>query len=271
MRCHNRSSAGACSTVERNRFARYRRPRRGAAPCVRPHASCVPAVPPSATRVDRRVQPLPRLKPPMLHNLTKALSFNISTCATRSPRSAQRYIEYIDESTTRAPDPDLTDVAEISAPTPNVRARLRSAGARSPSSSPSAVIDRKDAQEVLSAAMREHTGETTCWPPRQEHITCTPLRTAPAERHRDLRADIDVAPAAYLAAEGVELPDRELRVRHRGDDYRVRGFTRDVKAASTTSTTAINSIQASWPSHQDQVRDVRRERLQENIFTPRCT
>ncbi len=201
------------------------------------------ASPPLQPRENHAVvKPLPRLKLQGFNNLTKALSFNIyDICYAVSEDQRRRYIEYIDE----AYNADrltqiLSDVAEIiGANILNIARQDYDPQGASVTIliSEQPVIDRADARGVIPDAVVAHMDKS--------HITVhTYPETHPQHGIATFRADIDVATC------GVISPLRALNYlidSFESDivtmDYRVRGFTRDVKGRKHYIDHRINSIQ----------------------------
>ena len=189
------------------------------------------------------VKPLPRLRLQGFNNLTKALSFNIyDVCYAVSEDERQRYIEYIDE----AYNADrltqiLTDVAQIiGANILNVARQDYDPQGASVTIliSEEPVIDKKAAgKEVISDAVVAHLDKS--------HITVhTYPETHPQNGIATFRADIDVATCGVISPLKalnylIESFESDIVVM----DYRVRGFTRDVKGKKHYIDHKINSIQ----------------------------
>jgi len=189
------------------------------------------------------VKPLPRLKLQGFNNLTKALSFNIyDVCYAASEDERRRYIEYIDE----AYNADrltqiLSDVAEIiGANVLNIaRQDYEPQGASvTILISEEPVIDRKQAgKEMISDAVVAHLDKS--------HITVhTYPETHPDNGIATFRADIDVATCGVISPLKalnylIESLESDIVVM----DYRVRGFTRDIKGKKHYIDHKINSIQ----------------------------
>ena len=189
------------------------------------------------------VKPLPRLKLQGFNNLTKALSFNIyDVCYAVSEEQRRRYIEYIDE----AYNADrltqiLTEVAEIiGANVLNIARQDYDPQGASVTIliSEEPVIDKKDAgRELISDAVVAHMDKS--------HITVhTYPETHPDNGIATFRADIDVATCGVISPLKalnylIESFESDIVVM----DYRVRGFTRDVKGKKHYIDHKINSIQ----------------------------
>ena len=221
------------------------------------------------------VKPLPRLRLQGFNNLTKALSFNIyDVCYARTEEERQRYIEYIDEEyNADRLTQILTDVAEIiGANILNVARQDYDPQGASVTIliSEEPVIDKKQAgKEVLPGAMREHQDASVVAHLDKSHITVhTYPETHPQNGIATFRADIDVATCGVISPLKalnylIESFESDIVVM----DYRVRGFTRDVKGKKHYIDHKINSIQdyLSKPikSHYEML-DV--NVYQENIF-----
>ena len=189
------------------------------------------------------VKPLPRLRLQGFNNLTKALSFNIyDVCYAVSEDDRRRYIEYIDE----AYNADrltqiLTDVAQIiGANILNVARQDYDPQGASVTIliSEEPVIDKKQAgKEVISDAVVAHLDKS--------HITVhTYPETHPQNGIATFRADIDVATCGVISPLKalnylIESFESDIVVM----DYRVRGFTRDIKGKKHYIDHKINTIQ----------------------------
>jgi S-adenosylmethionine decarboxylase len=227
------------------------------------------------------VKPLPRLKLQGFNNLTKALSFNIyDVCYAVSEEQRRRYIEYIDE----AYNADrltqiLTEVAEIiGANVLNVARQDYDPQGASVTIliSEEPVIDKKAAgKEVLSGAVREHkdapdpADASVVAHLDKSHITVhTYPETHPHNGIATFRADIDVATCGVISPLKalnylIESLESDIVIM----DYRVRGFTRDVKGTKHYIDHRINSIQdylAKGIKNRYEMFDV--NVYQENIF-----
>ena len=189
------------------------------------------------------VKPLPRLRLQGFNNLTKALSFNIyDVCYARTEEERQRYIEYIDEEyNADRLTQILTDVAEIiGANILNIARQDYDPQGASVTIliSEEPVIDKKQAgKELISDAVVAHMVKS--------HITVhTYPETHPQEGIATFRADIDVATCGVISPLKalnylIESFDSDIVIM----DYRVRGFTRDIKGKKHFIDHKINSIQ----------------------------
>jgi S-adenosylmethionine decarboxylase len=189
------------------------------------------------------VKPLPRLRLQGFNNLTKALSFNIyDVCYARTEEERQRYIEYIDEEyNADRLTQILTDVAEIiGANILNIARQDYDPQGASVTIliSEEPVIDKKLAgKELISDAVVAHMDKS--------HITVhTYPETHPQEGIATFRADIDVATCGVISPLKalnylIESLESDIVIM----DYRVRGFTRDVKGKKHYIDHKINSIQ----------------------------
>ena len=189
------------------------------------------------------VKPLPRLRLQGFNNLTKALSFNIyDVCYARTEEERQRYIEYIDEEyNADRLTQILTDVAEIiGANILNIARQDYDPQGASVTIliSEEPVIDKKAAgKELISDAVVAHMDKS--------HITVhTYPETHPQEGIATFRADIDVATCGVISPLKalnylIESLESDIVIM----DYRVRGFTRDIKGKKHFIDHKINSIQ----------------------------
>src|SRR5690625_1254062 len=214
-----------------------------AARCFSCEGRCPGSSPPAVAVTERVavVKPLPRLRLQGFNNLTKALSFNIyDICYAVSEEERQRYIEYIDE----AYDADrltqiLTEVANtIGANILNIARQDYDPQGASVTIliSEEPVLEKMD-RDTISGAVVAHMDKS--------HITVhTYPETHPHNGIATFRADIDVATC------GVISPLKALNFlidSFESDivvcDYRVRGFTRDVKGKKHFIDHKINSVQ----------------------------
>ena len=199
-----------------------------------------------------KIKPLPRLKLQGFNNLTKSLSFNIyDLCYAVADEQRKNYIEYIDEAYNADRLTDiLTTVAEIiGANILNVARQDYDPQGASVTIliSEEDVIDRRAAgPNMLSEAVREHPDETSVVGHLDKsHITVhTYPETHPHNGIATFRADIDVATCGVISPLKalnylIESFESDIVV----TDYRVRGFTRDVKGKKHYIDHKINSIQ----------------------------
>ncbi|HEB59578.1 MAG TPA: adenosylmethionine decarboxylase [Gammaproteobacteria bacterium] len=191
-----------------------------------------------------------KLKLHGFNNLTKTLSFNIyDICYAQSPAQRREYIEYIDEEyNAERLTGILTDVSDI------IGANILNVARQDYDPQGASVTMLISEEDVLSRDQRELAASTEAPGPLPEavvghldksHIT---VHTYP-ESHPDngistFRADIDVATCGRIS------PLKALNyLIHSFDsdivimDYRVRGFTRDVRGKKHYIDHKINSIQ----------------------------
>jgi S-adenosylmethionine decarboxylase len=177
------------------------------------------------------------------NNLTKSLSFNIyDICYASSEDQRQRYIEYIDEVyNAERLTQILTEVANIiGANVLNVARQDYDPQGASVTIliSEEPIIDKKAAgKELISEAVVAHLDKS--------HITVhTYPETHPHNGIATFRADIDVATCGVISPLKalnylIDSFDSDIVVM----DYRVRGFTRDIKGKKHYIDHKINSIQ----------------------------
>ena len=188
------------------------------------------------------VKPLPRLKLQGFNNLTKALSFNIyDVCYAITEEQRQRYIEYIDEAyNAERLTQILTDVSEIiGANILNIARQDYDPQGASVTIliSEQPVVDKAAAKGVISDAVVAHLDKS--------HITVhTYPETHPQAGIATFRADIDVATCGVISPLKalnylIESFESDIVIA----DYRVRGFTRDIKGKKHYIDHKINSIQ----------------------------
>ena len=200
------------------------------------------------------VKPLPRLRLQGFNNLTKALSFNIyDVCYAITEDQRQRYIEYIDEAyNAERLTQILTDVAEIiGANILNVARQDYDPQGASVTIliSEEPVIDKKAAgKEIIADAVKEHEEPSEASVVAhldKSHITVhTYPETHPHNGIATFRADIDVATCGVISPLKalnylIESFESDIVIM----DYRVRGFTRDVRGTKHYIDHRINSIQ----------------------------
>ena len=211
------------------------------------------------------VKPIPRLKLQGFNNLTKALSFNIyDICYAVTPEQRDRYIEYIDEAyNAERLTQILTEVAEIiGANVLNVaRQDYDPQGASVTILISELPVVEKVGKDVISDTVLAHLDKS--------HITVhTYPESHPVNGISTFRADIDVATC------GVISPLKALNFlidSFESDivtmDYRVRGFTRDVRGKKHYIDHRINSIQDYLAKHIRQKYEMFDVNVyQENIF-----
>ncbi|QBB69329.1 adenosylmethionine decarboxylase [Pseudolysobacter antarcticus] len=227
------------------------------------------------------VKPLPRLRLQGFNNLTKALSFNIyDLCYAVTPEQRDRYIDYIDEAyNAERLTQILTDVADIiGANILNVARQDYDPQGASVTIliSEEPVIDKRDAgRDAISDAMREHheqngDGDASVVAHLDKsHITVhTYPESHPFNGISTFRADIDVATCGVISPLKalnylIDSFESDIVIA----DYRVRGFTRDVKGKKHFIDHRINSIQEYLAKHirtKYEMFDV--NVYQENIF-----
>ena len=193
------------------------------------------------------MKPLKRLKLHGFNNLTKTLSFNIyDICYTATEEQRQQYIEYIDEAYNAAErlTKILTDVANI------IGANILNIAHQDYEPQGASVTMLISEEPVASQDLSNSVGpgplpDAVAAHLDKSHIT---VHTYP-ESHPDngistFRADIDVSTCGRIS------PLRALNyLIHSFEsdivtmDYRVRGFTRDIKGKKHFIDHKINSIQ----------------------------
>ncbi|MDN5925118.1 MAG: adenosylmethionine decarboxylase [Xanthomonadales bacterium] len=213
------------------------------------------------------VKPLPRLRLQGFNNLTKALSFNIyDICYAVSDEQRRRYIEYIDEAyNAERLTQILTDVADIiGANILNIARQDYDPQGASVTIliSEQPVIDKEAAgRDLLKDAVVAHMDKS--------HITVhTYPETHPHNGLATFRADIDVATCGVISPLKalnflIDSFESDIVIM----DYRVRGFTRDIRGRKYYMDHKINSIQDYLARHiqkKYQMFDV--NVYQENIF-----
>ena len=198
------------------------------------------------------VKPLPRLKLQGFNNLTKALSFNIyDVCYAVSEEERQRYIAYIDEEyNADRLTQILTDVAEIiGANILNIARQDYDPQGASVTIliSEEPVIDKKAAgKEIVSGAVREHPEDVAVLAHLDKsHITVhTYPETHPDSGISTFRADIDVSTCGKISPlKALNFLIKSFESDIVVMDYRVRGFTRNVRGMKHFIDHTIDSIQ----------------------------
>jgi S-adenosylmethionine decarboxylase len=211
------------------------------------------------------VKPLPRLQLQGFNNLTKALSFNIyDICYAVSEEQRQRYIEYIDEQY----DADrltqiLTDVAEI------IGANILNIARQDYDPQGASVTILISEHPVVDKLGRDMISDAVVAHLDKSHITVhTYPETHPHNGIATFRADIDVATCGVISplkALNYMIDSFESDIVTM--DYRVRGFTRDVKGRKHYIDHRINSIQEYLAKHIQQKYEMFDVNVyQENIF-----
>jgi S-adenosylmethionine decarboxylase len=193
------------------------------------------------------VKPLPRLKLQGFNNLTKALSFNIyDICYAVTPEQRDRYIEYIDEQY----DSDrltkiLTDVAEI------IGANILNVARQDYDPQGASVTILISEHPVVEKLGRDMISDAVVAHLDKSHITVhTYPETHPHNGIATFRADIDVATCGVISPLKalnylIDSLESDIVVM----DYRVRGFTRDIKGKKHYIDHRINSIQEYLAKH----------------------
>ncbi len=187
------------------------------------------------------VKPIPRLRLQGFNNLTKALSFNIyDICYAVTDDERQRYIEYIDEAyNAERLTTILTDVADIiGANILNVaRQDYDPQGASVTILISEEPVVEKLGRDTISGAVVAHLDKS--------HITVhTYPETHPHNGIATFRADIDVATCGVISPLKalnflIDSFESDIVIA----DYRVRGFTRDIKGRKHYMDHRINSVQ----------------------------
>ncbi len=217
------------------------------------------------------VRPLQKLRLHGFNNLTKTLSFNIyDICYARTPKQRREYIEYIDDVyNAKRLTHTLTEVAHI------IGANVLNT-ARQDYDPQGASVTMLVSEEP-SAAEREHSNAEMPGPLPdavlahldKSHITVhTYPESHPHNGISTFRADIDVSTCGRISPLTalnylIHSFDSDIVIM----DYRVRGFTRDVKGKKYFIDHKINSIQnfiAQDTKERYQMIDV--NVYQENIF-----
>lgn len=211
------------------------------------------------------VKPLPRLRLQGFNNLTKALSFNIyDICYAVSDDQRARYIEYIDEAyNAERLTQILTDVADI------IGANILNIARQDYEPQGASVTILISEEPVVDQLGKDAISDAVVAHLDKSHITVhTYPETHPHNGIATFRADIDVATC------GVISPLKALNVlidSFESDiviaDYRVRGFTRDVRGRKHYMDHKINSIQDYLAKHIKKKYDMFDVNVyQENIF-----
>jgi S-adenosylmethionine decarboxylase len=197
------------------------------------------------------IKPIPRLKLQGFNNLTKSLSFNIyDLCYAVADEQRDNYIKYIDEAynATRLTQ-ILTEVAKI------IGANVLNIACQDydpQGASVTILISEEDAidrtaigSEMVSDAVLELPEASVVAHLDKSHITVhTYPETHPHNGIATFRADIDVATCGVISPLKalnflIESFESDIVVM----DYKVRGFTRDVRGKKHYIDHKINSIQ----------------------------
>jgi S-adenosylmethionine decarboxylase len=211
------------------------------------------------------VKPLPRLKLQGFNNLTKALSFNIydmSYAVTNEQRD--RYIEYIDEAyNAERLTQILTEVAD------KIGANILNVARQDYDPQGASVTILISEHPIVDKIGKDVIPETVLAHLDKSHITVhTYPETHPHNGIATFRADIDVATCGVISPLMalnylIDSFESDIVIM----DYRVRGFTRDVKGKKHFIDHRINSIQDYLAKHikkKYEMFDV--NVYQENIF-----
>jgi S-adenosylmethionine decarboxylase len=211
------------------------------------------------------VKPLPRLRLQGFNNLTKSLSFNIydiNYAVTSDQRD--RYIEYIDE----AYDADrltkiLTDVAEI------IGAQILNVARQDYDPQGASVTILISEQPIAEKLGKDMISETVLAHLDKSHITVhTYPESHPVNGISTFRADIDVSTCGVISPLKalnflIDSFESDIVIM----DYRVRGFTRDVRGKKHYMDHRINSVQDYLAKHIRQKYEMFDVNVyQENIF-----
>src|SRR5690348_17153586 len=211
------------------------------------------------------VKPLPRLKLQGFNNLTKALSFNIyDICYAVTPEQRDRYIDYIDGQY----DSDrltkiLTDAAEI------IGANILNVARQDYDPQGASVTILISEHPVVEKLGRDMISDAVVAHMDKSHITVhTYPETHPHNGIATFRADIDVATCGVISPLKalnylIDSFESDIVIM----DYRVRGFTRDVKGKKHYIDHRINSIQEYLARHIQQKYEMFDVNVyQENMF-----
>ena len=207
----------------------------------------------------------PRLKLLGFNNLTKSLSFNIyDICYARTKQHQQEYVEYIDEQYNAERLTEiLTNVAEM------IGAHVLNVARQDYDPQGASVTILISEQPIAEKLGKDMISETVLAHLDKSHITVhTYPESHPVNGISTFRADIDVSTC------GVISPLKALNFlidSFESDivtmDYRVRGFTRDIRGKKHYMDHRINSIQDYLAKHirkKYEMFDV--NVYQENIF-----
>jgi S-adenosylmethionine decarboxylase len=193
------------------------------------------------------VKPIPRLRLQGFNNLTKALSFNIyDICYAVSEDQRQRYIEYIDEAyNAERLTTILTDVADI------IGANILNVARQDYDPQGASVTILISEEPVVERLGRDTISGAVVAHLDKSHITVhTYPETHPHNGIATFRADIDVATCGVISPLKalnflIDSFESDIVIA----DYRVRGFTRDVKGRKHYMDHRINSVQEYLAKH----------------------
>ncbi len=211
------------------------------------------------------VKPIPRLRLQGFNNLTKALSFNIyDICYAVSDDERQRYIEYIDEAyNAERLTTILTDVADI------IGANILNVARQDYDPQGASVTILISEEPVLEKLGRDTISGAVVAHLDKSHITVhTYPETHPHNGIATFRADIDVATCGVISPLKalnflIDSFESDIVIA----DYRVRGFTRDIKGRKHYMDHRINSVQEYLAKHIRQKYDMFDVNVyQENMF-----
>jgi S-adenosylmethionine decarboxylase len=211
------------------------------------------------------VKPLPRLQLQGFNNLTKALSFNIydiNYAVTAEQRD--RYIDYIDEAyNAERLTKILSDVADI------IGANILNVSRQDYDPQGASVTILISELPIVEKLGRDMISDTVLAHLDKSHITVhTYPESHPVNGISTFRADIDVATCGVISPLKalnflIDSFESDIVIM----DYRVRGFTRDIRGKKHFMDHRINSIQdylAKHIKHKYEMFDV--NVYQENIF-----
>ena len=187
------------------------------------------------------VKPIPRLRLQGFNNLTKALSFNIyDVCYAVSAEQRRRYIEYIDEAyNAERLTQILTSVADI------IGANILNIARQDYDPQGASVVILISEEPVVHKLDRDTISGAVVAHMDKSHITVhTYPETHPHNGIATFRVDIDVATCGVISPLKalnylIDSFESDIVIM----DYRVRGFTRDVKGKKHYIDHKINSIQ----------------------------
>ena len=206
-----------------------------------------------------------KLKLHGFNNLTKTLSFNIyDICYARSPQHRQEYIEYIDEAYNAERLTEiLTEVANI------IGANVLNVARQDYDPQGASVTMLISEDPVKTEKLDPSCRDAVVAHLDKSHITVhTYPETHPDNGISTFRADIDVSTCGRISPLKalnylIEIFESDIVIL----DYRVRGFTRNVRGAKHYIDHKIDSIQNFIaPSYRSMYQMVDVNVYQENIF-----